>query len=68
MGSKMQLTVGCLNELCFLQFSVAKVLVGLRKQFIKNFVFPTWACDAEFNNTNNVSRNVSSNLLLMCLL
>ena len=35
-------------------FSVAQVLVRLRKQFINNFVFPTWACAAGFNNNNNV--------------
>ena len=40
-------------ELSFLQFSVAQELVGLRKQFINNFVFPTWACAAGFNNNNN---------------
>ena len=40
MGSREQSTVGCLPELCFLQFSVAQVLVGLRKQFINNFFFP----------------------------
>ena len=28
------------------------MLVGLCKQFIKNFVFPTWACAAGFNNNN----------------
>ena len=49
MGSRMQSTVGCFSELCFLQFSVAQVLVGLRKQFINNFVLPTWACPAGFN-------------------
>ena len=40
MGSRAQSTVGCSSELCFFQFSVAHVLVGLRKQFIQNFVFP----------------------------
>ena len=30
-----------------------QVLVGLRNQFIYNFVFPTWACAAGFNNNNN---------------
>ena len=41
MGSRVQSwLVGCFPELCFLQFSVAPVLVGLRKQFINNFVFP----------------------------
>ena len=43
MGSWVQLTVRCFPELCFLLFSVAQVLVGLRKQFINNFVFHTWA-------------------------
>ena len=37
----------------YFQFSVAQVLVGLRKQFINNFVFPTWACATGFNNNNN---------------
>ena len=27
--------------------------MGLRKQFIYNFVFPTWAYDTGFNNNNN---------------
>ena len=31
--------VGCFPEFIF-QFSVVQVLVGLPKQFIKNFVFP----------------------------
>ena len=26
--------------------------MGLRKQFINNFVFLTWACAAGFNNNN----------------
>ena len=43
MGSRVQSTASCFPELCFLQFSVAKVLVGLRKQFIKNFIFPNLA-------------------------
>ena len=52
MGSRMQSTVGCFPELCFLQFSAAQVLVGSRKQFINNFVFQNWACTAGFNNNN----------------
>ena len=40
---------GCFPEFVF-QFSVVQVFVGLRKQFINNFVFPTWACAAGFNN------------------
>ena len=40
MGSKVQSTVGCFPELCFLQFPASLVLVGLRKQFINNFFFP----------------------------
>ena len=58
MGSKMQSTVGCFPELCFLQFSVAQVLMGLRKQFMNNFVFPTWACAAGFNNNNNNTNKI----------
>ena len=46
-GFMVQSTVGCFLELRFLQFSVAQVLVGLRKQFINNFVFPTGACAAD---------------------
>ena len=43
MGSKVQSTVGCFPELCFLQFSMAQMLVGLRKQIVNNFVFfPFW--------------------------
>ena len=45
-------TVECFPELCFLQFSVVQVLVGLQKQLIKNVVFPTWACAAGFNNNS----------------
>ena len=26
---------------------------GLRKQFMNNYVSPTWACAAGFNNNNN---------------
>ena len=46
--------VRCFPEFVF-QFSVAQVLVGfhLRKQFINNFVFPTWDCVAGFNNNDN---------------
>ena len=50
MGSRVASTVGCFPELCFLQFSVAQVLVWLRMPFINNFVFPKWACAAGFNN------------------
>ena len=39
MGLKVQSTVGCFSEFCFLQFSVAQVLVGLWKQIIYLF-FP----------------------------
>ena len=39
MGLIVQLTVGCLTDVCFLQFPVAQVLVELRKQF--SFVFLT---------------------------
>ena len=63
MGSRVQSTVGCFPELCF-QFSVVLVLVGLRKQFINNFVFPTWACAAGFNNYNNNNSRFSTGRLL----
>ena len=31
----------------------------LRKQFINNYVFPSWACAAGFNNNNNNNNNNS---------
>ena len=34
----------------FFSFSVAQVLIN-------NFVFPTWACAAGFNNNNNNNNN-----------
>ena len=34
-------------------FFVAQVLVGLRKNFINNFVFQTLACVAGYNNNKN---------------
>ena len=52
MGLSEQSIVDCFPEFVFL-FSVVQVLVGLRKQFIKNFDFPTWAFPAGFNNNNN---------------
>ena len=68
MGSGVQSTVGCLPELCFncfCQFSVAQVLVGFRKQFINNSVFPARVCDAGFNNNNN---NNSPHSSVRCVL
>ena len=62
MGSMVQSTVSCFSELCFLQFSVAQVLLGLQKQFINNLVFPTWACAARFNNDDNNNNN--NNIIL----
>ena len=52
MGSRVQSTIGCFPELCLLPFSVVQVLVGLWKEFMNNFLFPTWACAARFNNNN----------------
>ena len=52
MGLREQSIVGCFTEFAF-QFYVAQVVVGLRKQFINNFVFSTWACADGFNNNNN---------------
>ena len=69
MGSRVQSSVGCFLELCFLQYFVAYVLVGLRKQFMNNFVLPTWACTAGFNNnTNNkvYAINTSTVHMLRC--
>ena len=40
MGLRVQSTVGCFLVLCFLQFSVVQVIVGLRKQFMKKLFFP----------------------------
>ena len=48
MGLREQSNVGCIPE--FFRFSVVKVLLWLRKQFINNFVLPTWASTAGFNN------------------
>ena len=61
MGSRVQSTIGGFPELCFLQFSVAQALVGLREQFINNFVFPTWACAACVNNNNNKISSITIN-------
>ena len=57
MGSRVQSTIECVPELCFLQFSVAQVIVELQKRFINNLVFPTCACVARFNNNNNNNNN-----------
>ena len=54
-----QSIVGCLPEVVF-QYSVAKVLVGLRRQFLNNFVFLTCACAAGFNTNNNNNNNSST--------
>ena len=51
MGLREQSFFGCSPEFVF-QFSVAQVLVGLQKQYINNFVFPTCSCAAGFNNNN----------------
>ena len=52
MGLKEQTIVGYFPEFVF-QFSLARVLVGLLKLFMNNFVHPSWACAAGFNNNNN---------------
>ena len=54
MSLRMQSTLVASLSL-FFNFSVAQVFVGLRRQ-INNFVFPTWACAAGFNNNNNSSK------------
>ena len=53
MGLRVQSTVGCISELCIFQFSVAQVLLGLRKPFLTNFVFPTWTSAGGFKTNNN---------------
>ena len=62
MDLKEKSIVGCFPEFVFL-FSVVQVLVGLRRQFMNNFVFPTWACADGFNN-NNKNNNNNNNILL----
>ena len=56
-GLRVQSTVGCFANF----FSVAKVFVGLRKQFIKK-LFPTWACAVDINK-NNTSLSFVGQLL-----
>ena len=51
-GFKVQSAVDCFTEFCFLQFSVALVLVGLRKRLKNKFVFSTVACAAGYNNNS----------------
>ena len=55
MDLREQSIVGCFPEFVF-QFSVAQVLVGLRMQFMNNFVFSTWACAAGFNNNRIIRK------------
>ena len=55
MGLYVQSTVGCFSDLYFFLVFVSQVLVGLRKQFMNNFVFTTWPCGAVFNNDDNIN-------------
>ena len=41
-----------------ISFSVAQVLVGLRKQFINIFIFPTFACADGFNKNNYMGNKI----------
>ena len=52
-GSMGHSRIRCFPELCFIQFPMAQVQVGLQKQFINDFAFPTSACAVGFNNINN---------------
>ena len=52
MDLREQSIVGGFPEFVF-SFSVTQVLTELRKQFLNNFIFPTWASAAGFNNNNN---------------
>ena len=56
MGLREQSIFRCFPEFVF-QFSVVQVIVGLHRQFINYFFFPTWACAAGFNDkyNNNVT-------------
>ena len=36
-------------------------VVGFRKKFINNFVFPIWACAAGFNNNDDNNNNNNNN-------
>ena len=53
MGLREQSIVRCFPD--FFLFSMVQVLVGLPKQFMNNFVFPTLVCAAGFNNNNDYS-------------
>ena len=54
MGSGEQSIVGCFSEFLF-SFLWYRCLC---KQFMNNFVFPTWACAAGFNNNNKTEEKV----------
>ena len=51
MGLRVQSNVGWFPKLCLLQFFVANAC-------LTNFVFPTWACAADFDNNNNNNTSV----------
>ena len=53
MSLRNQSKVGCFSELCFLQYSVAQMLVGLQNQFENHFCFYTWDCSTCINNNND---------------
>ena len=53
MGLREQSIVGCSPEFVD-QLSVGQVLAWLRNQFIKKYIFPTWARAAGFNNYNYI--------------
>ena len=63
-GSKGAVNRWLLPRVCFF-FSVAQVLMGLGKQFLTNFVFPTWACAAGFNNNNNNNNNIRIDIVIV---
>ena len=55
MGSRVHLTVGSVPELFSSIFRGAGAC-GVAKQFIKNFIFQTWAGAAGFNNNIDLTR------------
>ena len=54
MGLRVQSTVVCFPV--FFSFFRSAGACGLRKQFINNIVFPTFACAGSFNN-HNINNN-----------
>ena len=63
MGLREQSIVGRFPELCFFLVFRSAGVCAVAKQFIKNFVFTTWACAADFNNNKTPGTNVDGTML-----